>query len=203
MSGQGCCKVPVGLDNKDYADLPEWLPRKQAEPEIVEAAGDFDDQIANDPTPEADGVLEHATAFDAAVDLFNPDASLREIRRKHYSLRTEEAYVGWVRRFVRFHQLCHPREMGASEVSAFLTHLAVEGLTQRRKGWLHLPTQLAEDLTQRRKGAKAQRLASSPHTALRLCVYRPVDRACRLGYNNFRLVWVIGSYIKKREIWLT
>ncbi|WP_097651074.1 phage integrase N-terminal SAM-like domain-containing protein [Candidatus Chloroploca asiatica] len=48
------------------------------------------------------------------------------IRRKHSSLRTEEASVGWVRRFVRFHQVRHPREMGASEGSAFLTHRAVE-----------------------------------------------------------------------------
>ena len=48
------------------------------------------------------------------------------IRRKHYSLRTEAAAVGSVRRFIRFHQLRHPREMGATEVSAFLTNLAVE-----------------------------------------------------------------------------
>jgi integron integrase len=41
-------------------------------------------------------------------------------------LRTEEAYVGWVRRFIRFHGTRHPRELGAVEVSAFLTHLAVE-----------------------------------------------------------------------------
>src|SRR5262249_33029806 len=42
----------------------------------------------------------------------------------HYSLRTEQAYVFWVRRFIRFHELRHPREMGAPEVEAFLTHLA-------------------------------------------------------------------------------
>ncbi len=48
------------------------------------------------------------------------------IRRKHSALCTEAASVGWVRRFIRFHQLHHPREMGATEVSAFLTHLAVK-----------------------------------------------------------------------------
>jgi site-specific recombinase XerD len=48
------------------------------------------------------------------------------IRRKHSSPRTEEAYVGWVRRFIRFHGTRHPRELGATEVGAFLTHLAVE-----------------------------------------------------------------------------
>jgi integron integrase len=47
------------------------------------------------------------------------------LRRKHYSLRTEEAYVGWVKRYVLFHHKRHPREMGLSEVDAFLTDLAV------------------------------------------------------------------------------
>lgn len=48
------------------------------------------------------------------------------IRRKHYSLRTEEAYVDWARRFVRFCGLRHPRECGAADVEAFLTHLATQ-----------------------------------------------------------------------------
>lgn len=52
---------------------------------------------------------------------------LREvIRYKHYSIRTETTYVEWVRRFLAFHGLRHPREMGADEVRAFLRHLAVE-----------------------------------------------------------------------------
>ncbi|HEX2825666.1 MAG TPA: integron integrase [Burkholderiales bacterium] len=49
------------------------------------------------------------------------------IRRKNYSIRTEIAYVDWVRRFVRFCDMTHPRECGAAHVEAFLTHLAVEG----------------------------------------------------------------------------
>jgi len=49
------------------------------------------------------------------------------IRLKHYSIRTETQYVQWVRRFILFHGKRHPREMGAAEVEAFLTHLAVEG----------------------------------------------------------------------------
>jgi len=49
------------------------------------------------------------------------------LRRKHYSIRTEEAYVDWIKRFIRFHDLRHPAEMGAPEVEAFLTHLAVAG----------------------------------------------------------------------------
>ncbi|MEX2384261.1 MAG: integron integrase, partial [Thermoanaerobaculia bacterium] len=49
------------------------------------------------------------------------------IRARHYSLRTEEAYVAWVRRFILFHGKRHPMEMGESEINAFVTHLAVEG----------------------------------------------------------------------------
>jgi integrase-like protein len=47
------------------------------------------------------------------------------IRTRHYSLRTEEAYVGWIRRFILFHNKRHPAEMGESEINQFLTHLAV------------------------------------------------------------------------------
>lgn len=48
-------------------------------------------------------------------------------RAKHYSYRTEQAYVFWIVRFIRFHQLRHPDNMGTPEVEAFLTHLAVDG----------------------------------------------------------------------------
>jgi len=49
------------------------------------------------------------------------------MRLKHYSLRTEQTYCNWIERFIRFHQLRHPREMGEEEMSAFLTHLARDG----------------------------------------------------------------------------
>ena len=48
------------------------------------------------------------------------------LRRKHYSLSTERSYLGWIRRFVRFHQLKHPRQMGKEEIEAFLNHLAID-----------------------------------------------------------------------------
>jgi integron integrase len=48
------------------------------------------------------------------------------IRTRHYSRRTEEAYVDWIRRFIIFHGKRHPAEMGEREITAFLTHLAVE-----------------------------------------------------------------------------
>ena len=49
------------------------------------------------------------------------------LRLRHYSARTEEAYAGWVRRFILFHNKRHPREMGAAEVRRFLSHLALDG----------------------------------------------------------------------------
>ncbi len=47
------------------------------------------------------------------------------IRLKHYSIRTEEAYVNWIKRYIFFHDVRHPAEMGAAQVKAFLTYLAV------------------------------------------------------------------------------
>lgn len=52
--------------------------------------------------------------------------SVREaIRVRHYSIRTEQAYIGWVKRFILFHNKQHPNKMGEAEVIAFLSHLAV------------------------------------------------------------------------------
>lgn len=48
------------------------------------------------------------------------------IRTRHYSIRTEDAYVHWIRAFIRFSGLRHPRDMGAREVTAYLSHLATE-----------------------------------------------------------------------------
>jgi integron integrase len=49
-----------------------------------------------------------------------------ELRSRHYSRRTEEAYASWIKRFILFHNKRHPASMGADEVNAFLTHLAVD-----------------------------------------------------------------------------
>src|SRR5207248_6073649 len=49
------------------------------------------------------------------------------IRRKHFSIRTEQSYVDWIRRFILFHNKRHPREMAEAEVTQFLTHLARDG----------------------------------------------------------------------------
>ncbi|NWG33811.1 MAG: integron integrase [Chloroflexi bacterium] len=48
------------------------------------------------------------------------------LRLKHYSYRTEQAYRDWIKRYILFHGKRHPKDMGAPEIQAFLTHLAVE-----------------------------------------------------------------------------
>jgi integron integrase len=48
-------------------------------------------------------------------------------RVKHYSRRTEDTYADWIKQFILFHNKRHPKEMGAPEIEAFLTHLAVDG----------------------------------------------------------------------------
>src|SRR5687767_6446614 len=48
------------------------------------------------------------------------------IRLRHYSLRTEKTYIGWVRRYINFCGRRHPRDLGQIEITTFLTHLAVD-----------------------------------------------------------------------------
>jgi len=55
------------------------------------------------------------------------DQVREKIRVKHYSIRTETQYLQWIKRFIYFHGKRHPRDLGAAEVEAFLSHLATEG----------------------------------------------------------------------------
>jgi hypothetical protein len=48
------------------------------------------------------------------------------LRYKHYSMRTEQAYIHWIKRFIYFHGKRHPEQMNGPEVEAFLTHLATK-----------------------------------------------------------------------------
>ena len=54
------------------------------------------------------------------------DRAVEALRARHYSRRTEEAYVHWIRRLVLFHHGRHPRELAEGDVNRFLTHLAIE-----------------------------------------------------------------------------
>lgn len=48
------------------------------------------------------------------------------LRRKHYSIHTERSYTSWIKQYIRFHKMRHPRDLGKKEIEAFLTHLAVD-----------------------------------------------------------------------------
>ncbi|MCM8620250.1 MAG: integron integrase [Candidatus Accumulibacter sp.] len=75
-------------------------------------------------------LLSTEQPFDNQAALHPPrllDQVREAIRLRHYSIRTEQAYTDWIKRFILFHGKRHPREMGAAEVERFLTHLAVEG----------------------------------------------------------------------------
>ncbi len=54
------------------------------------------------------------------------DRYREEMVVRHYAKRTVQSYVSWVRRYLRFHKMRHPREMGQDDINAFLTHLAVK-----------------------------------------------------------------------------
>lgn len=72
----------------------------------------------------------NAPLMSALSDTAHPpkllDQVVARLRVKHYSLRTEKTYVHWIKRYIWFHGKRHPQEMGAHEIEAFLSHLAVE-----------------------------------------------------------------------------
>jgi len=70
---------------------------------------------------------ENPSSADLASPLRLLDQVRARIRFKHYSIRTEQAYLDWIRRFIRHFGKRHPKDMGADEVQMFLTHLAVAG----------------------------------------------------------------------------
>lgn len=67
----------------------------------------------------------------------NPPRLLDQVREairiRHYSIRTEQAYLQWIRRFILFHGKRHPREMGAPELTAFLSDLAVNAASTQNQ----------------------------------------------------------------------
>jgi hypothetical protein len=90
--------------------------------------------------PRTTGSLSYALAFREVRALafreLGPAAALKPrlldrvrdaIRARHYSRRTEKTYVAWIRRYIFFHGKRHPAEMGAPEITRFLTSLAVDG----------------------------------------------------------------------------
>ena len=67
--------------------------------------------------------------MDLKVNNRNPkllDQIRTVIRRKHYSIRTEQTYTGWVKRYIFFHGKRHPKNLGKPAITAFLNHLAID-----------------------------------------------------------------------------
>src|SRR2546426_6029853 len=79
---------------------------------------------ASGPVEGACLAREHAGEAPRAPKLI--DVVRDALRARHYSRRTEKAYVGWIRRYILFHGKRHPRELGAAEATRFLTALAVD-----------------------------------------------------------------------------
>jgi integron integrase len=133
------------------------------------------------------------------------------IRIRHYSIRTEEAYVHWVKAFIRFHGLRHPREMGAREVTTFLSHLAtgrdVAAATQQQalSGLLFLYRNVLEvdlpwldDLVRPKKPARLPTVLNQEEVARLLDAVRPGhDLMVRLLYGTgMRLMECLRLRIK-------
>jgi integron integrase len=83
----------------------------------------FTERVAVPPGPLRAGAIVAAAAQQKPKLL---DQVRGAIRTRHYSYRTEEAYVGWIKRFILFHGRRHPADMGKAEIEQFLTALAVE-----------------------------------------------------------------------------
>ena len=99
---------------------PNGGPTLKGSADVVRAQGHA--LIAARPGPNL--------AIDAGQHSGRPKLLVRiraAIQMRQYSPRTEEAYVQWTRRYIFFHKLRHPAEMGTEEIQAFLSHLAVRG----------------------------------------------------------------------------
>jgi integrase-like protein len=79
-------------------------------------------------------------------------------RLRHYSRRTEAAYVAWIRRYIFFHDKRHPAELGAAEVTRFLSSLAVEGRSprpRRTRRWARCSSSIATSSSWTCRGSTA------------------------------------------------
>jgi integron integrase len=124
------------------------------------------------------------------------------IRRKNYSIRTEIAYADWVRRYVRFCELRHPRECGAADVERFLTHLAmVDNVTastqnQARSALLFLYKEvLSIDLPWLDGIVTAKRPARLPVVLTLAEVHRVLDRTDGVHGLVLRLLYGTGMRV--------
>lgn len=127
----------------------------------------------------------------------------RKIRLRHYSYRTEEAFVGWIRQYIRFQEMTHPRVLGDDAIEQFLSHLAttrgISASTQNQALaallflYQHVLGQQTEDLSSTRS-----------HRTRRLPVVlsrREVEEVLRHLKGKYRLMgyFLYGSGLRRRE----
>ena len=121
--------APVSLEGVP-SPVPRhgWFHRRDGLPKFlgmpVHPLPAFGDGLPGADIAQDSGIPAERPVSDGGPRLL--DRVRREIRVRHYSIRTESSYVDWIRRFIIFNDKRHPSEMGASEVTAFLTHLAVD-----------------------------------------------------------------------------
>ena len=103
-------------------DLREFQGRSETDGPGTRFAGAWGMSSPNPPPPAAAAGGSSGTSGSPKL----LDRVRQAIRTRHYSRRTEEAYVQWIRRYILFHGKRHPSEMGVAEISRFLTSLAVD-----------------------------------------------------------------------------
>ena len=81
-------------------------------------------QAAREPLPQQKRL--QTPEKESAPNPMLLDQVRQAIRKRHYSHKTEEAYVGWIKRFIHFHDKCNPSEMGEKEIGEYLSSLATD-----------------------------------------------------------------------------
>src|SRR5712691_7377778 len=124
------------------------------------------------------------------------------LRVKHYSIRTEQAYVDWIRRFILFHGKRHPDDMAEEQISAFLTYLAVQrhvaASTQNQA--LCALLFLYEQVLERKVGFmdKIERVTRPPKIPVVFNARGSAGRACphqrRLSHHGAAPLWARKSF---------
>jgi site-specific recombinase XerD len=105
-----------------------------------------------------------------------------KIRVKQYAYKTEKTYLDWVERFIRFHGLRHPSEMGKVEVEAFMTHLAKTGVSAstQNQGLAAVLFMYRAMFEREFEGIEAVRAKKSTHVPTVLTVDEVKRALCRL-----------------------
>lgn len=116
-------------------------------------------------------------------------------RLRHFSIRTEQAYVSWIRRFILFHKKRHPRDMGEAEIRTFLSHLAVHDRVAASTQTVALSALLflyrdvlKQDLPYVSQIERAQKQKRLPVVFTR-------DETMRILANLEGLYWLIGALL--------